>query len=250
MLGFYRSCPPPRSLARMCNLYSVRASQAELRGLFDVDPSRDRLGNLGPLPAIFPRGDAPVVRLGEEDGDARRGARELATMHWDFPMPQRSKRTGEPILPRAVNNARDDKLASSPFWRESFEHRRCLVPVTAFCEAQGRSPAVHHWFGLATDETEADASARPPFAMAGLWRRWRGDYRGELRELIAHTIVTTTPNALVAPVHPERMVAILPLEDWAAWLDGPPEEALRLIRPFPAERMRVVACGEGLKADR
>ena len=227
----------------MCNLYATRTSQAELRGLFDVDPSRDRLGNLGPLPAIFPRGDAPVVRLGED------GARELVAMHWGFPMPQRSKRTGEPILPRAVNNARDDKLASSPFWRESFEERRCLVPATAFCEAQGRSPAVHHWFGLATEETEADPGARPPFAMAGLWRRWRGDYRGEVRDLLAFTVVTTAPNALVAPIHPERMVTILPPEDLDAWLTAPAEDALRLIRPFPAEQMRVVAKGVGLKAD-
>ena len=225
----------------MCNLYSVRTSQAELRGLFDVTPERDRLGNLGPLPAIFPRADAPVVRRAE-DGD---GACELVPMHWGFPMPQRSKRTGEPILPKAVNNARDDKLTSSPFWREAFERRRCLVPATAFSEAQGRRPAVHHWFGLASD----DPDARPPFAMAGLWRRWRGPYRGEERDLLAFTVVTTTPNALVAPVHPERMVAILPPEDWEAWLTAPPAEALRLIRPFPAEAMRVVAKGEGLKAD-
>ena len=225
----------------MCNLYSVRASQAELRELFDVDPSRDRLGNLGPLPAIFPRGDAPVVRRAEDDGDAR----ELVPMHWGFPMPQRSKRTGEPILPRAVNNARDDKLTSSPFWQESFEHRRCLVPATAFSEAQGRSPAVHHWFGLASD----DPDARPSFAMAGLWRRWRGPYRGEARDLLAFTVVTTTPNDLVRPVHPERMVAILPPEAWEAWLIAPPADARRLIRPFPADGMRVVARGEGLKAD-
>ena len=229
----------------MCNLYSCRAPQAELRELFDVDPSRDRLGNLGPLPAIFPRANAPVVRRAEDDD----GARELVPMHWGFPMPQRSKRTGEPILPRAVNNARDDKLAASPFWRESFEHRRCLVPATAFSEAQGRSPAIHNWFGLATEATEADPDARPPFAMAGLWRRWRGDYRGEVRELIAHTVVTTTPNALVRPVHPERMVAILPPEDWETWLSAPPDEALALIRPYPADVMRLVAKGEGMKAD-
>ena len=222
-------------------IYSCRTPQAELRDLFEVPPERDRLGNLGPQPAIFPRADAPVVRRGED------GARELVPMHWGFPMPQRSKRTGQPILPRAVNSARDDKLASSPFWRESFERRRCLVPATAFSEAQGRRPAVHHWFGPATEETEADPEARAPFAMAGLWRRWRGLYRDEERDLLAFTVVTTTPNALVAPVHPERMVAILPREHWAAWLDGPPEQALRLIRPFTAEAMRVVARGEGLR---
>ena len=74
MLASYLSRPPRHSLAHMCNHYSVRASQAELRGLFDVAPERDRLGNLGPLPAIFPRADAPVVRRAEDDGGARRRA--------------------------------------------------------------------------------------------------------------------------------------------------------------------------------
>ena len=32
-------------------------------------------------------------------------------------MPQTSKRTGEPILPKAINNARDDKVRTSAFWR-------------------------------------------------------------------------------------------------------------------------------------
>lgn len=227
----------------MCNLYACRASQDELRRLFRVAPEDDRLGNFAGLGAIFPRADAPVVRRGED------GARELVAMHWGFPLPQRSKRTGEPILPKAVNNARDDKLLASPFWRESVETRRCLVPATAFSEAQGTRPAVIHWFALATDETEADPDARPPFAMAGLWRRWRGPYRGEARDLLAFTVVTTTPNDLVRPVHPDRMVAILPPEEWEAWLHARPEEALRLIRPFPADGMRVAAKGVGLKAD-
>ena len=108
---------------------------------------------------------------------------------------------------------------------------------------------MHHWFGLANEDTAADPDACPPFAMAGLWRPWRGPYHGEVRDLLAHTVVTTTPNAIVAPIHPECMVAILPPEDWEAWLDGPPADALRLIRPFPAERMRVIAKGEGLKTD-
>lgn len=225
----------------MCNLYSLTAPQAVLRDLFEVDAEHDHLGNLGPLPAIFPRGVAPVVRRTED------GARELVPAQWGFPMPQRSKRTGAPILPRAVNNARDDKLTTSLFWRESFECRRCLVPATSFCEAQGRSPAVFHWFALAGDE--ADPGARRPLAMAGLWRRWRGEVRGEVVDLLAYTVVTTTPKAVVRPVHPDRMVAILDPSDRAAWLTAPPDEVLRLIRPWPDARLRVAAKGVGLKSD-
>jgi putative SOS response-associated peptidase YedK len=223
----------------MCNLYAATTPQQALRGLFDVAPGQDRLGNLAPLPAIYPRYTAPVVRL---DGD---GAREMVAMHWGFLLPQTSSKTGKPILPKAVNNARDDKVRLSRFWAESFAMRRCLVPATSFAEAQGRKPATHHWFGLASD----DPAARPPFAFAGLWRRFRGEYRGERVEIDTHTIITTAPNDLVRPVHPDRMPVILAAEDHETWLSGPPEQAAELMRPFPAARMRIVRKGEGVTQD-
>ena len=224
-------------LAAMCNLFASTMPQDAMRSLFDVAPERDHLGNLAPLRAIFPRHDAPVLRMGQ-------GGRELVLAHWGFPIPQTSKRTGAPIMPKAVNNARDDKLMASGFWRGSFEARRCLIPGTSFCEAKGRAPAVQHWFAVQDEDGEP-----MPFAFAGLWRRWRGMYRDEPRELDVFSMVTTTPNEVVAPVHPDRMPAILAPGDHAAWLEAPPADALRLIRPYPAERMAVIGAGEGMRAE-
>ncbi len=221
----------------MCNLFANTMPVDAMRDLFAVDRGHDRLGNAPPLPAIFPRHDAPVLRC---DAD---GARALTPMHWGFLMPQVSKKTGKPILPKAVNNARDDKLRASPFWRESFAGRRCLLPATSFCEAEGRAPATYHWFAMAGD-------GRPPFAFAALWRRFRGRYRdAEPVEIETVTMVTTTPNALVRPIHPDRMPAILPREDWETWLRGDPDDAFALIRPFPAEAMRIARSGLDAKAD-
>ena len=152
----------------MCNLYSNTTTQRLMRDLFAIRPGLDMLGNFEPLTAIFPKYDAPVVRLNPE------GERELTKMHWGFLMPQTSKKTGKPILPRAVNNTRDDKIQTSGFWRGSFEERRCLAPATSFCEAKGRSPATYYWFGLAAD----DPDARPPFAFAAIWRHWKGNIKG------------------------------------------------------------------------
>ena len=45
----------------MCNLYSVTTNQAAIRDLFRV--TKDSAGNLPPMPAIFPDGVAPVVRV-------------------------------------------------------------------------------------------------------------------------------------------------------------------------------------------
>lgn len=222
----------------MCNLYANTSTQQAMRALFDVAPGRDRLGNFVPLPAIHPRYRAPVVR---QDGD---GARVLETMHWGFLLPQTSKKTGKPILPKAVTNARDDKLRVSRFWADSFESRRCLVPATSFAEAKGRNPATFYWFGLVEG-----TGPRPPFAFAGLWRRFRGEYRGDRVEIDTYTIITTAANALVRPVHPDRMPVILAPEDHATWLSGTAQEAARLMRPFPADRMRIVRRGEGVTAD-
>mgnify|MGYP005845058827 CR=1 FL=1 len=221
----------------MCNLFANTLPAEAMRRLFDVAPDADRLGNQPPQPAIFPRDACPVVARGEG------GARVLTRMHWGFLLPQTSKRTGEPILPKAVNNARDDRLRDSPFWRDSFERRRCLIPATAFCEPRGRAPATYVWFGVTGE------GARPPFALAGLWRRFRGRYRDEDVAIDTVTMVTTTPNALVRTAHPDRMPAILPPGAWEDWLTASPETAFARIAPFPAEAMRVVREGPDARAD-
>ena len=52
----------------MCNLYSVRSTQEELRRLFKVPPERDLLGNWPGKNAVFPDGEAPVVRTAGDGG--------------------------------------------------------------------------------------------------------------------------------------------------------------------------------------
>ncbi len=60
----------------MCNLYAMLAGQDSTRRHFAVDPARDYLGNAEPLPAIWPKYEAPILRLGED------GTRELISAHW------------------------------------------------------------------------------------------------------------------------------------------------------------------------
>ncbi|SFD95520.1 Putative SOS response-associated peptidase YedK [Sulfitobacter brevis] len=222
----------------MCNLYSNTMPVGAMRQLFAVEPGSDDLGNAQPLPAIFPKGTAPIIGL---DAD---GTRWMKNTHWGFVLPQVSKKTGKPIQPKAVNNARDDKLRTSSFWKNSFVERRCLIPATSFCEAKGRNPATYVWFGVKGDD------ARPPFALAGVWRAFAGNYGGEFRELITSSMVTTTPNELVRDTHPDRMPAILHPEDYEEWLTGDPKSAFLLIRQFPADEMVIHQSGEGLKSDK
>jgi hypothetical protein len=90
--------------------------------------------------------------------------------------------------PRRVTNTRDDKARSSSFWRDSFEKRRCLVPVTCFAEPKEVTPATWHWFALNGEEP------RPLFAFAGLWRRNVGPIKkdGPSVELDVYSFMTTT----------------------------------------------------------
>src|SRR5438270_9872241 len=135
-------------------------------------------------------------------------------MTWGFPLVLKGK-NGQPLKPKPVNNCRTDKLDSF-MWRYSFQEQRCLIPVTGFCEAEGeKGSKTRTWFSLPHEEL---------FAVAGIWRdtpEWGPAYSMVMTEACGH----------VQPVH-DRMPAILQPGDWANWLNGPPDAAGLLCRPY------------------
>ena len=222
----------------MCNLYSNFTTAEEMRRLFRVEPQNSLLGNAPALPAIWPKTMAPVVRRADE-----RDKRELLNMSWGFLTPKFSKRDGRPIKPAAWNNARDDKVDRIPLWRSSFQKRRCLVPATSFCEMKGRGPTSYVWFAMATGRVVGE---RPPFAFAGIWRVTPDGVGHEVGNLLTYSVITTVAKDLVATVLPGRIPVILDPTDYDTWLEGDPEEARALLRPFPAGRMCIAR--EGIHA--
>ena len=141
-------------------------------------------------------------------------------------------------MPKAVTNARSDKIRTSGFWRDSFDRRRCIVPATAYCEPVGRKPAVYHWFAV-NDGKDCPGA----FAFAGLWRMFHGEYKGSPATLETFTIATTEPNPFVARFH-DRMPVILRQRDYQTWLNGTAQEAYELLRPFDADRMLLIDKGK------
>ncbi len=198
----------------MCGRFVITAPLEAILRLFGVD---DRL-NLGPRYNVAPTQDVPVVRCRAED----EGRRELVLVRWGL-IPSWAK---DAAIGNRLVNARAETVAETPAFRESFRRRRCLVVADGFYEwarrGAGKQP---YLIRLASGD---------PFGFAGLWSRWQAPDGSRVESC---TIVTTAPNALVAPIH-DRMPVILAPEDHEAWLDpAGGEAAQRLLRPFPAERM-------------
>jgi putative SOS response-associated peptidase YedK len=61
----------------VCNLYSITTNQAAIIALFRV--VNRYVGNLAPMPGVFPDYAAPIVRAGVD-------GRELATARWGMPL--------------------------------------------------------------------------------------------------------------------------------------------------------------------
>jgi len=98
----------------VCNLYSITTNQAAIAALFRV--INRYVGNLPPMPGVFPDYPAPIVR---NAGDER----EMTLMRWGMPPPPR---TGGP----PVTNIRN---TLSPHWRGWLKpESRCLVPANSF----------------------------------------------------------------------------------------------------------------------
>jgi hypothetical protein len=77
----------------MCNLYSTTTNQAAIAALFRV--VNRYVGNLAPMPGVFPDYPAPVVRNTET-------GRELSMMRWGMPPPLR---TGGPPVTNIRNTS-------------------------------------------------------------------------------------------------------------------------------------------------
>jgi putative SOS response-associated peptidase YedK len=210
----------------MCNLYSMTRVPDAVRRMFSV--AHNRAAAFDPGPAIFPGYVAPVVRKAAD------GERELVTMNWGFMLLQKDR------APRRVTNVRDDKILTSPFWKSSFEQRRCLVPASSYCEPKGEKPATWHWFAVNGDEP------RPLFAFPGVWSRYRGPTKknGEPVDQEVFAFMTTEPNELTRCINHERMpVLITDPSDLETWLSGSVNEAFKLARSYAAEQMRIVQSG-------
>jgi len=133
--------------------------------------------------------------------------------HWFKKMPE-----------RAMINARAETLPEKPSYKYAFQSRRCLIPANGFYEwDKDKQP---YYFAM-----------KQPFAMAGLWERWKNPSDG--RTVISCTIITTASDN---EVH-DRMPAVIMPENYGIWLNtgfDHKETLQALLSPLHHEKITVV----------
>ncbi len=150
---------------------------------------------------VAPTNDVYAVVAGP-DGEPR-----VEVFQWGLvPVWAKDVKVGSKMI-----NARAETIAQKPVFKPLLRKHRCIVPMDGFYEWKGAKGAKTPMY-----VTRLDGE---PLAVAGLWATWRDKTAGpDASWLHSCSVVTTTANATMAPVH-DRMPVILPRSAWDAWLD-------------------------------
>ncbi|HSS32990.1 MAG TPA: SOS response-associated peptidase [Solirubrobacterales bacterium] len=211
---------------------SAKAAKAE-NGTGKKEKSPPGMGRFN----VAPTQEILVVRSSPEPDEAEAGEREARLMRWGLvPRWAKDLKVGYRMI-----NAKTENLTKSRAYGPlvgKYRHR-CLILADGFYEwmkAEDPKQPRQPW-RFTVDGGE-------PFAFAGLCTRkeWEDpEDRGfDDGWLYSCTIVTTTPNEVVSPIH-NRMPAILPdAEAEAAWLrpDLSAEDAIAMLGPLDGARMQ------------
>jgi putative SOS response-associated peptidase YedK len=178
---------------------------------FDAPPGDD---DWNPRYNIAPTQPVPVVR------QTTNSIRQLSMLKWGL-IPSWAS---DPSIGFKTINARSETVATTASFRDAIKSQRCLIPADGFYEWRRN--------GTTKQPYCFEVGDGGVFAFAGLWDGWT-DLQGTVVETC--TILTTTPNDLLADVH-DRMPVILNTGEYDVWLKpGDTEAALKLLRPYAGQ---------------
>ena len=199
-----------------CATDTLEAFQATGAGYFEAE------GDFDDHPRYNIAPTQPVLIVRKEHGEK---IRQFRTMRWGL-IPSWAK---DMSIGTRTLNARSETVTTTPAFRESIWTKRCLIPADSFYE----------WRKMGTMKQPYcfEVGEGDVFALAGLWDEWRSP-EGQIIE--SCTILTTTPNSLVADLH-DRMPVIVEPAKYDVWLDPDVTdfESIRdVLKPYDAELMR------------
>jgi putative SOS response-associated peptidase YedK len=200
----------------MCGRYEYHPHEfSDLRIRFNLDKD---LPEFKPSYNIAPGQQVPVII--REDG-----RNKMKLMRWGL-VPSWAP---DSSIGNRMINARCETLTEKTSFKQLLGTHRCLIPADGFYEwrreGKGKVPM------------RIVMKDRQLFTFAGLWDVWRGDPEGG--ELYTFTIITTTANALLRPIH-NRMPVIIDRLATNHWLDpavSHPGTLSILLQPLPSELM-------------
>ena len=164
---------------------------------------------------VAPTNDIYAVVTGPDGGP------RLEVFHWGLiPVWAKERKLGQKMI-----NARAETLASKPAFKGVFKKHRCIIPMDGFYEWQAGQPggAVTKAGKPAKQPMFIQRLDGEPLAVAGLWSAWKDPAAEGDEWLHTASVVTTSANATMAPIH-DRMPVILPRSAWATWLDAGNED--------------------------
>ncbi|MEZ4732253.1 MAG: SOS response-associated peptidase [Caldilineaceae bacterium] len=201
----------------MCGRFTLSALPEQVATLFEL-PAEPVLA---PRYNIAPTQPVAIVRMKPQNDEP--AMREWALTYWGL-VPSWSK---DPSIGARMINARSETVTEKPAFRAAFKRRRCLVPASGFFEWQKQGKTKQPYYITTPNGA--------PFAIAGLWEYWEGPNGSALESC---TLLTTSANELMKPLH-DRMPVIIQPDDYAQWLGNGREEAPReldelhhLLRPY------------------
>lgn len=220
----------------MCGRYVSTTSLAELAETYAVDEVRteplEARYNVAPSQSVY----AVVARRAPEvEGAGKVPTRMLGTFRWGLvPWWARDRSIANKCI-----NARAEGIATKPAFRQALLRRRCILPADSFYEWQARPRSVPR------QPYVIRRRDRRVLSFAGLWEVWRDPAAPDEPPLRTATIVTTTANAALAPIH-SRMPVALPDAAVDTWLDPEivdPDLLTGLLVPAPDDWWETEAVG-------
>jgi putative SOS response-associated peptidase YedK len=180
---------------------------------------------------VAPRQWLPVIFVDEEAG------RIAEPMQWGFipPWAKDPSKTFRPI------NTKSETAFESKLWKGAIAHHRCLVPSRGFYEWKQVGDKKIPYFIHLTDQEL--------FAFAGVYSIWN-DVEG--RPLYTFSILTTTANKDMEPIH-DRMPVILRPEHESFWLDprnSDHEQLAELLVPYIDGKLVIHQVSEDVNSPR
>ena len=175
----------------MCNTYNVKPQKGASGLKARISEDLAKLKSL-----LIRKSDSGVVVLGEKSSDT-----ELTShiMRWGFHRAFNS----------SINNSRSDKL-DSHVWKQAYESRRCLIPVSSYYEwGEGIGGKKQAYL---ISKTSCGADEDDWLWIAGLWEE-----NPELGR--CYSMITTAAAPSVGFIH-DRMPAVLPWETALEFLSG------------------------------